>query len=155
MTVHHRLYTEKMNTKSILDELIAQKFTRGPAPSNEFKIKEGEKIKVFPDKNILFSSEEKFRMLTFHSNFNSASMQTKLTQKDEFAQHAYDEYHGNIISSRADVISTGEGQIQMADTGDVLCKLPVQIPKMVRFSHYCLIRAQYNYLMRAICILHY
>ena len=100
-------------------------------PSNEFRIKEGEKIEVSTDSNICFSSQDETRILTFHSNFNSASMQTALLHKDEYAQKARDEYHGNIICRRTGIVSTDEGDVKVEKTGDELCKLPVTIPKEV------------------------
>ena len=137
MTICHRMYSEKMNTKTALDRFRDEKFTEGPMmASNEFRIKEGEKIEVSSDKNICFSSQDETRILTFHSNFNSASMQTTLLHKDEYAQKAHDEYHGNIICRRTGLVSTDELDVKVEKTGDELCKLPVTIPKKVGAKNY-------------------
>ena len=125
-TICHRSADRSgIDSSSTFQDLTYHKYTDGPEmPSQEFFLKEGEKIRLSTQGNLRFDSDQlEHQCLIFHSNLKRC-LETRVTHRDEFAQHGREEYSGKIACSR-----NSESEQQSENN---LCIFTLTIPKVVR-----------------------
>jgi len=157
------LLVECCRRDAVQGRLAAAKFTEGPAPSRVLALREGEVLELSLRGNIEFDAGADQlspwpRRFVYNSNLTSLATELFIREVSQFAQSAFDSYHGyvrlrlvdrpyqpppklaalvsqSVRNNKKSMAALGSKAVAAATDRNLVCEVLISLPKVSFYSH--------------------